>query len=201
MSLEQLPGELDTQQAGVTRVLTSLYTELWDAQQRAADTDAILGQIERAARVNVFEAASLASELQLLELMPGLRYPQLLTDTCEALARARGKIIRDRAEIVLAKATANMVSPYARLAAQILVTDAARAGCKAGGIYGEATHKQFIRIRQVHEPRSHSKYEGTIRPIDGTWLIAGIAVDGPGDERLPWSERAWCSHGVKYFRR
>lgn len=201
MNLEELAGQLDEQQRGVTRDLLALFEDLWDRQQQQQVTASLLSQIERFARVSVFEAASLASELQLQDLMPSLRYPQLLTDICEGLALARGKIIRDRAEIVLAKATANMVSPYARLAAQILVTDAARAGCKAGGIYGEATHKQFVRLRRVQEPRAHSKYEGTVRPIDGTWLIAGIEVDGPGDERLPWSERAWCAHGLKYLRR
>lgn len=201
MTWDILASDLAGQQQGVTVQLTRLMLDLWSRQQKQADTALLLDILERRARIGVFQAADLAARVQYQDLVPGSRHPQALVDVAERLATVRAQLIRERADAVLRRATEGMVSPYARLAAQVLVNDAARTGLKAGGISGDATHKQFIRLRPVQEPRSHSRYEGTIRPIDGTWLIAGIEVDGPGDPRLPWSERAWCGHICKYIRR
>lgn len=198
---DELPAALEEQRQGVTVVLSALYQDLWTRLHEERDATTLLAAIEAQARVGIFLAADLASRAQLQDLRPGVRHPQVLLDTASRLAEVRASVVRERAAEVLRRATENMVSPYARLAASVLVTDAARAGGKAAGIVGDATHKRFIRLRPVQEPRAHSKYENTVRPVDGTWLIAGIEVDGPGDERLPWSERAWCGHGLRYFRR
>lgn len=197
----ELPIQLAGEQRGVTTDLTSLLTDLWSLHQRQRDTAKVLAAIETRSRVGVFQAADLAARAQWLALRPGVRHPSVLLQAAEQLAALRAVVIRDRAEEVIRRATLPLVSPYARLAAQVLVTDAARFGTRASGITGAATHKRFVRLRPAHEPRAHSRYEGTERPIDGTWLIAGIEVDGPGDPRLPWSERAWCGHICEYFRR
>lgn len=194
---DDLPDTLDRQQRAVTRDLDALFTDLW---QNGA-TASLLAEIDRVVRLGVFSAADEGARVQHRDLSPAAPHPPELLAFAEQLAFVRAPIVRDRAVEVLSRATAGLVSPYARLAAQILVTDAARKGCTAAGIVGEATHKEFIRIRGVREPRAHSRYEGTVRPVDGTWTIAGIDVEGPGDERLPWSEKAWCGHGLRYFRR
>lgn len=201
MSLwDELPAQLDVQQAQATADLTELYGVLWEQLHSGLSTAATLAAIEARARVGIFAAAELAALAQFAELRAG-RAGLVLTNAAEQLAVTRGAVVAERAGVVLNNATRNMVSPYARLAAQILVTDAARTGTTMGGIEGGATHKQFVRLRPVREPRAHSRHEGTIRPIDGTWLIAGIEAQGPGDPRLPWSERAWCGHICKYIRR
>jgi hypothetical protein len=201
VSWEELAPALASQQRGVTVELTGLFTDLWGLVQQERETALLLAEIETRARVGVFQAADLGARLQHAELRPSVRHPQVLVTAAEQLAVVRAKLIRERAESVIVKATQALVSPYARLAAQVLVTDAARTGTTAGGIVGGATHKEFVRIRGAKEPRTHSKYEGTVRPMDGTWLIAGIEVDGPGDARLPWSEKAFCGHICKYIRR
>lgn len=198
---DELPAVLEEQRQGVTVELTVLYRELWTRQRQGREAAALLAAIEQQARRGIFLAADLAGRAQWQDLKPGVRHPQVLLDTASRLAEVRAKTVRERAEEVLWRATGGMVSPYARLAASVLVTDAARTGGKSAAIVGDATHKRFIRLRPVREPRSHSKYENTVRPIDGTWLMAGIEADGPGDGRLPWSERAWCGHGLRYFRR
>ncbi|THF70492.1 hypothetical protein E7T06_07245 [Deinococcus sp. Arct2-2] len=187
-------------QQGVTVDLTELLHDLWSKAQQEADTSRLLAALETRARRGIFQACDVSARFQHAELRPGVRHPQVLLDTAEQLAILRAKVVRDRAETVILKATQGLVSPYARLAAQVLITDAARTGTTAGGLVGGATHKEFIRIRGAKEPRTHSRYEDTVRPINGTWLIAGIEVDGPGDARLPWSEKAFCGHICRYFR-
>lgn len=196
-----LPDALRVQQQGVSVDLTTLFLDLWTQLRQEGDTAALLASVEARARIGVFLAGDLAARAQFQALKAGARHPAVLLSAAEELATLRAKVIRDRAEDVLRRATLPLVSPYARLAAQVLVTDAARAGTTAGGLIGGATHKRFVRLRPALEPRAHSRYEGSERPIDGTWLIAGIEVDGPGDPRLPWSERAFCGHICEYFRR
>lgn len=192
-----LPDELARQQRLTTRDLEQLLQELWEN----GVSDALIAELLRVARLGIFTAADTTARVQHQDLRPAAPHPPELVAFAEQLAFTRSVIVKDRAVEVISRATKAQVSPYARLAAQVLVTDAARTGTTAAGIVGEATHKQFIRIRQALEPRGHSHLEGSIRPVNGTWTIAGIEVDGPGDERLPMSERAWCGHICKYLRR
>lgn len=191
-----LPDELARQQRLATRDLDRLFQVLW----KDGPTDELVAELLRVARLGIFTAADTTARLQHQDLHPGLPHPQVLVDFAEQLAFTRSMFVKDRAVEVLSTATKAQVSPYARLAAQVLVTDAARKGTQAGGIVGDATHKQFVRIRDAREPRGHSHLEGSIRPVDGTWTIAGIEVDGPGDERLPPSEVFWCGHICRYLR-
>lgn len=191
-----LPDELGRQQRLATRDLDRLFQVLW----KDGPTDELVAELLRVARIGIFTAADTTARLQHQDLHPGVPHPQLLVDFAEQLAFTRSIFVKDRAVEVLSTATKAQVSPYARLAAQVLVTDAARKGTQAGGIVGDATHKQFVRIRDAREPRGHSHLEGSIRPVDGTWTIAGIEVDGPGDERLPPSEVFWCGHICRYLR-
>lgn len=126
--------------------------------------------------------------------------PQQAQAVALKLAVPRGALLARRAVEVLAGRGEAYVDPYTRLATQVLIFDSHREGAAEGGRQGGATRKQFIRVRPVAEPRAHSVYEGTIRPIGGTWLMAGIEAQGPGDERLPWSEKANCGHVTKYLR-
>lgn len=201
MTWEELPGELDEVQRGVTVNLTALMVDLWGNLQAGGGLTALLTAIEIEARVGAFKSFDLGARTQHRSLRPGAGYPPDLIDAAEAIAMQRGRLVRDRAEDVLKRATERMVSPYARLAAQVLITDAARTGTRASALYDGATHKKFIRIRPVLEPRAHSRLEGKVLPIDEPFIIAGIPVHGPGDERLPWSERAFCGHGLRYLRR
>lgn len=80
------------------------------------------------------------------------------------------------------------------------MTGAARQGALGGAVLGSATHKRFTRVCTAKEPRGHSLLEGVVLPVDEPYIIAGIPVHGPGDERLPISETAWCGHVLEYLR-
>ncbi|MFC6617214.1 hypothetical protein [Deinococcus radiophilus] len=148
----------------------------------------------------MFYTFDLAGRAQLRELAGGLKDGDLLTEAAEALALRQGALARERALDVLGRATLAQVSPYARLAASVLVTDALRTGLQGGATLGGATHKKFVRIRPVKEPRSHSVLEGVVKRIDEPFIIGGIPVHGPGAAELPWSEKAWCGHALEYLR-
>lgn len=140
-------------------------------------------------------ASTLASLARITSL------PQRAQAVAVKISADRGQLVAARAaEVLLGKSEA-FVSPYARLAAQVLIWDSARDGNREGAREGGATHKTFTRVRPAREPRAHSRLEGVILPIDQPFIIAGLAVEGPGDPRLPWSERAWCGHVLKYSRR
>lgn len=117
------------------------------------------------------------------------------------ISATRGQLLAQRAGAVLTGRSAAYVTPYTRLAAQVLIWDSSRAGAGAGAQEGGATHKTFTRLRPVREPRAHSSLEGLTIPIDQPFIIAGIPCEGPGDPALPWSERAWCGHILRYSRR
>lgn len=126
--------------------------------------------------------------------------PQRAQGVAIQLSAARGQMVAERAAEVLLNRGEAFVSPYARLAAQVLVWDSHREGAREGAGEGGATHKTFTRLRPAAEPRAHSRLEGMTLPIGQPFVIAGIACDGPGDPRLPWSERAWCGHILRYSR-
>lgn len=127
--------------------------------------------------------------------------PQRAQAVAMTLSAQKGQFLAQRAAEVLAGRGEAFVSPYARLAAQVLIWDSHRDGSTEGAREGGATHKTFIRLRPAQEPRAHSRLEGLTLPIEQPYIIAGIPVHGPGDPRLPWSERAWCGHVLTYSRR
>lgn len=129
------------------------------------------------------------------------RLPQPLQAVAIRLATERGVALADRAAAVLPGRSELYLSPYTRLAAQVLVYDAYRDTAQAGARSGGATHKTFTRLRMAKEPREHSRLEGLTLPLDQAYIIGGIAAFGPGDPNLPWSERANCGHILRYSRR
>lgn len=138
------------------------------------------------------------------ETLAGLVRVETLPTQAQAVAVGlslpRGQMVAQRAAEVLAGRSAAFVSPYARLAAQILVWDAAREGAQAGAVQGGARLKTFIRVRPAQERRAHSSLEGLTIPVDDLYNIGGTLAYGPGDERLPWSERAFCGHVLRFER-
>lgn len=197
---DDLAGQYEEQRTGTTREFITLMLELWYGLQQQGDVTKVAEALERRARLGVFYTFDLAGRAQLRELAGGLRDGDLLTEAAEALALRQGALARERALDVLGRATLAQVSPYARLAAGVLVTDALRTGLQGGATLGGATHKRFTRIRPVKEPRSHSVLEGVVKRMGEPFIIGGLAVHGPGDARLPWSERAWCGHALEYLR-
>ncbi|MFC6592398.1 hypothetical protein ACFP81_10605 [Deinococcus lacus] len=190
----------EERRASTTRDFLELMLQLWQAQQLGQDIEAIAAKLEKKARLGVFYTFDLAGRAQLGQLGGPKSAADLITEAAEAQAMASGALARERALEVLLKASLAQVSPYARLAASVLVTNALRDGLREGGTLGGATHKRFTRIRPVKEPRAHSVLEGVVKPIDEPFVIGGIAVHGPGDARLPWSEKAWCGHVLEYLR-
>lgn len=197
---DDLAGEYEEQRTGTTREFITLMLELWHELQQQGDVTRVAEALERKARLGVFYTFDLAGRAQLRELAGGLKDGDLLTAAAETLALRQGALARERALDVLGRATLAQVSPYARLAAGVLVTDALRTGLQGGATLGGATHKRFTRIRAVKEPRSHSVLEGVVKRMDEPFVITGIPVHGPGDARLPWSEKAWCGHALEYLR-
>lgn len=197
---DDLSGEVDAAQLALTRQLLDLLPELQAALQGSGNPASVAAEIERRTARGVAYTFSLAGRAQYEQLNPLGREVALLDEAARVLGQRRGRLAAQRALAVLESMTAAMVSPYARLAAQILITDAARTGLRGGGIVGGAKFKKFVRIRQVKEGRAHSALEGVVKPIDEPFVIAGIPVHGPGDERLPISETAWCGHVLEYLR-
>lgn len=197
---DDLAGQYEEQRTGTTREFITLMLELWYGLQHQSDVSRVATELEKRARLGVFYTFDLAGRAQLRELAGGLKDGDLLTEAAEALALRQGALARERALDVLGRATLAQVSPYARLAASVLVTDALRTGLQGGATLGGATHKKFVRIRPVKEPRSHSVLEGVVKRIDEPFIIGGIPVHGPGAAELPWSEKAWCGHALEYLR-
>lgn len=197
---DDLSGEVDATQLALTRQLLDLLPDLQAALQGGGNPASVAAEIERRTARGVAYTFSLAGRAQYEQLNPLGRDAALLQEAARVLGQRRGQLAAQRALAVLEGMTAAMVSPYARLAAQVLITDAARTGLRGGAIVGGATHKRFVRIRQAKEGRAHSVLEGVVKQVNEPYLIAGIAVHGPGDERLPWSERAWCGHALEYLR-
>lgn len=127
--------------------------------------------------------------------------PQQAQAVAYRLAVPKGALLAQRAVEVLTGRSEAYVDPYTRLATQVLIFDSHREGAAEGGRQGGATHKTFTRVRPVAEPRAHSVLEGTTLPLQEPFYIAGIACFGPGDDRLPWSERAFCGHVLRFSRR
>lgn len=194
--------ELDTYRRTAERDLLPLLQALHAvlAQGKPAPQNLLNALALTAAQQAEVPAAEAFGET-LASLVRVRTLPQQAQAVALKLSVPRGALLAQRAAEVLLGRSEAYVDPYTRLAAQVLIFDSHREGASEGGRQGGATHKQFIRVRPVAEPRSHSIYEGTVRELNGTWLIAGIEAQGPGDERLPWSEKAFCGHVTRYFRR
>lgn len=197
---EELAEQLAEQQLTTQAVFVRLMLDLWERLQAGKPSGTLAQALEQGSTQRVTSVFTLAGAAQYGQLNPAGRELPLLDAPAQKLGQKQGQLVCESAERHLLKATERMVSPYARLAAQILVTDAARTGLRAGAILGEATHKRFVRVRPVKEPRAHSALEGVVKPISEPYIIAGIPVHGPGDAALPWSERAWCGHALEYLR-
>lgn len=196
-----LAEQLGAWQAAANRDLLGLLQALHAALSggRAPPTrllQALALSAARHAQTPAVEAvsATLASLVQVQNL------PSRAQGVAVRLSADRGQALAQRAAEVLVGRSEAFVSPYAQLAAQVLIWDSHRDGSREGAREGAATHKTFVRIRPVDQRRAHSRLEGVTLPIDQPFIIAGIACDGPGDPALPWSERAFCGHILKYSR-
>ncbi|ULH15993.1 hypothetical protein MF271_05000 [Deinococcus sp. KNUC1210] len=186
-------------QQGVSVDLTKLMLELWQRLKDGKSPDRPLSAIETVARLAGFESFEAGATQQQRELIGAAALDRPLLDAAVTVGKQRGLIVRERALAVLAEYSEAMVSPYARLAASVLVNDSIRTGTRASGTYHGATRKEFVRIREPLQPRAHSSLEGTVIGIDELFDIGGYMVYGPGDPALPLSERAWCGHVLKFL--
>ncbi|WP_027480540.1 hypothetical protein [Deinococcus pimensis] len=200
MSFDDLPGDVDRLRSGVSVDFTRLLTQLSRRLREGDDAGDLFAALERRARLGHFESFEVGARAQHQAFGGGREVPTDVLTVGATLARRRAALVAQRAQDVLASHSEAFTSPYARLAAQVLVQDAVRSGTRVSAAYHGATHKQFIRIRSAEEPRAHSRLEGRVLPIEEPFVIAGIEVFGPGDEKLPWSERAWCGHILKFIR-
>lgn len=196
------PGlELDTYRAQVQRDLLPLLQALHAVLAKGKPApQSLVTVLALTAAQQAMKPAGEAFGETLASLVRVRTLPQQAQAVALKLAVPKGALLAQRAIEVLTGRSEAYVDPYTRLATQVLVFDSHREGAAEGGRQGGATRKQFVRVRAVAEPRAHSVYEGTIRPIGGTWNIGGVEAQGPGDERLPWSEKAWCSHICRYMR-
>lgn len=199
MSFDDLALTSSRVQQGVSADFTALLADLFKRLGSGPTEASVRAALEQRARLGAFEAFELGAAAQQASLTssPALTGP--LLDVGVALSRQRAAIVTERAGVVLSSYSEAMVSPYARLAAQILVTDSVRMGTRASATVNGATRKQFIRIRPVQEPRAHSKLEGKIIGVDELFDIGGHLVYGPGDAKLPWSEKAFCGHICRFL--
>ena len=149
-------------QQGVSVDLTTLMLDLWQRLKAGKSSGKSLTAIEQAARLAGFEAFEAGAAQQQLELTGAAALDRPLLDAAVVVGKQRGLIVRERALAVLAKYDEALVSPYARLAASVLVNDTIRTGTRASGTYNGATRKEFIRIRQPLQKREHSSLEGTV---------------------------------------
>lgn len=193
-------GELVTDTTdGVAVTLTEAFTTvLADLAEGTPPQDVTTEVIERLARVTAYRAFEAGAEAQ-AQVLRVRTLADAVRDFGVALAERRAAKVAERALAVLEHTSERAVSSYARLAASILVHDSVRAGTLGVATYEGASRKQFIRLRPVDEPRAHSALEGKVLPLDEPYNIDGYLVDGPGDERLPWSSRANCGHVLKYL--
>lgn len=198
--LPALARDYEERRLTTTREFLPLMLQLWQLQQVGEDVTPVADQLEKRARLGVFYTFDLAGRAQFGQLGGPRKLADLIAEAAEAQAMTSALVVRERALTVLLEASLAQVSPYARLAASVLVTNALRDGLKEGGAQGGATHKRFTRLRAVKEPRTHSVLEGVVKPINEPYIIGGIPVHGPGAAELPWSEKAWCGHVLEYLR-
>jgi len=194
--LGKLSGDL---QQGVTADFTELLADLFRRLGSGATDASVRAAIEQRARLGAFEGFEAGAAAQQADLTGSQALTAPLLDQGVAFSIQRAAVVTERAGIVLTGASEALVSPYARLAAQILVTDAVRMGTRSSATVNGATRKQFIRLRPVQEPRAHSILEGKIIGVDELFNIGGYMVYGPGAAELPWSEKAFCGHILKFL--
>ncbi|MFC5846725.1 hypothetical protein [Deinococcus petrolearius] len=193
--------QLVTWQGAAEADLLPLFQALQLALSRGgAAPERLTRAVAQAAARHALPPALDAAAETLASLVSVTALPQRARAVAVRLSAERGQVVAARAAEVLLGRSEAFVSPYARLAAQVLVWDSHREGAREGAGEGGATHKTFVRLRRAAEPRAHSRLEGTTLPIGQPFVIAGIACDGPGDPRLPWSERAWCGHILRYSK-
>ena len=88
---------------------------------------------------------------------------------------------------------------YAATMANAGVSRGVRAGMQDTAVAAGATRKMFVRTAPVAEPRDHSSLESQVKAVNDPWIIAGVAVQAPGDDALPLSERINCKHANLYL--
>ena len=199
MLLERLAKQLEEEQEEIApsllRQILLLYAALENPDSpRApplASTVAALGMVAYA------RAFRLAGEEQLKRLTAR---PRSTLARADDLARPFGVLMRSRALSVLAKPqTERQLVAYARTLSDVSVTFGSRAGFETVGKAAGARFKQFVRFKRVKEGRPHSRLEGSVRPVNGTWLIDGYTVPTPAHPSLPLRSRLFCGHGALYL--
>ncbi len=195
---DQLAAQQAAAEAELLPLLQALHVTL---AAGGTPSDGLLLALSRTAARHALTPALDAAAQTLASLIRVTSLPTRAQAVAVRISAQRGEFLAQRAAEVLAGRGDAYVSPYARLAAQVLIWDSHRDGAREGAREGGATHKTFTRVRPALEPRAHSRLEGVTLPIDQPFIIAGIPCDGPGDPRLPWSERAWCGHALTYSRR
>lgn len=205
MSFEQLGDQVDEQSSETAAALAIILLQLRSQLISGQEGEALL-RAERALRVAAYDGFTLGAQTQLAELRAVTAADlQTISKLAEQHALQAGLALTVNTSRVIAGSTEAVTTAYAGLLANFGSLSALRAGIRMGALElagpgAEPTLKQFIRVRGSKEPRSHSGYEGTTRRIDGTWRIAGIDVQAPGDPKLPISETIRCGHAVKYLR-
>jgi hypothetical protein len=199
MPFSDLAGRLAGIGRSVRADLTDLLKGFWSALHGSGNPEKMAQEVELRAREGAFLGFEAGAEAQHASLAPG-RLPDAFHAVNAAAAVRQAGIVVARAKIVLAERPESYIVPYADLSGQILTTGSMRSGTQAAGTYNGATRKQFIRLRPVQEPRAHSVLEGQILLVDELFNINGYHVYGPGDEALPWSEKAWCGHILRYLK-
>ena len=179
--------------------LGELMQHLWLALNGKGSPERAAHAVELQARQSAFLSFEAGAQAQHSELGGG-KLPDAYHVVNAAAAIRQGGIVAARAKIVLAERPETYIAPYVDIASQVLTTGAARSGTRAAGAYNGARRKQFVRLRPVQEPRSHSTLEGTILLADELFNINGYLVYGPGDDALPWSEKAYCGHILKWIK-
>lgn len=199
MAFLDLGSRLTRLAQSVTADLGELMGHLWQALNGRGSPERAARAVELKARHSAFLGFEAGAQAQHSELGGGT-LPAAFHAVNAAAAVRQGGIVAARAKIVLAERPESYTAPYVDIATQILTTGAARTGTRAAGAYNGAKRKQFVRLRPVQEPRSHSSLEGIILLADELFNINGYHVYGPGDDVLPWSEKAYCGHILKWIK-
>lgn len=203
MNLEPLTDSIEQGSYSDQAVLFALFAELMKRREKGEDTEGVVLEIQRLASIGVYSAMTLAAELQLQDLQPMTAGHKLsIIQTSEATAQTRGSEIVARTSSVLIGASEAQASAYAGLIASFARMTGVRMGVDLAAQMADTAPnaKMFVRVSRAKEPRTHSIYEGTTRPLWGTWIMGGIAASGPGDPRLPASETVRCGHSLWYTR-
>lgn len=199
MPFSNLAGRVAELTKGVRVDLGDLLAQLWVSLNGSGNPERVSRALELRARQAAFLGFEAGALAQHSDFTPGA-LPDAYNPPNIAAALRQGALMASRATAVLVGHSQAYVAPYADLTTQILNTGAARQGTRAAGVYNGATRKQFVRLRQVQEPRSHSSLEGKTIPVDDLFDIGGYLVYGPGDDALPWSEKAFCGHILRYLK-